>query len=62
MDDKYNVSRAAHIPGVNQEMSCDVIGLQETSRSGQFALLQAGYIVYGIAAVKGVSLEAMGEG
>ena len=27
-------------------MSCDIIGLQETRRSGQSALLRAGYVVY----------------
>ena len=29
-----------------QEIGCDIIGLQEPRRSGQFALLRAGYVVY----------------
>ena len=29
-----------------QEMGYDIIGLQETRRSAQSALLQAGYVVY----------------
>ena len=31
---------------IDQGMGCDVIGLQETRRSGQSALLQAEYVVY----------------
>ena len=40
------MGRAAEVLDVYQEMDCDIIGLQETRRSGQFALLQAGCVVY----------------
>ena len=40
------VSRAAEALGVYQEMGCEIVGLQETRRSDQSALLQAGYEAY----------------
>ena len=46
VDGKHGVGRAAEVRDVYQEMSCDIIGLQETRRSGQSALLQAGHVVY----------------
>ena len=46
VDGKHGVGRAAEVLDVYQEMGCDIIGLQETNRSGQSALLQAGYVVY----------------
>ena len=46
VDGKHGVGRAAEVFDVYQEMGCDIIGLQETRRSGQSALLQAGYVVY----------------
>ena len=46
VDRKHDVGRAAEVLDVYQEMGCDIIGLQETRRSGQFDLLQAGYAVY----------------
>ena len=46
VDGKHCVGRAAEVPGVYQEMGCNIIGLQETRRSGQSALLQAGYHDY----------------
>ena len=45
VDVKQGVGRAAGVPDVYQEMGCDIIGLQETRRSGQSALRQAGYYV-----------------
>ena len=36
---------AAEVLGVYRVMDCDIIGLQETRRNGQSALLQAGYYV-----------------
>ena len=45
VDGKHGVGRAAEVLDVYQEMGCDIIGLQETRRSGQSALLQAGYAV-----------------
>ena len=55
VDRKHGVGRAAEVLDVYQEMGCDIIGLQETRRSGQSALLQAGYVVY-------CSGESGGEG
>ena len=46
VDGKHGVGRAAEVLDVYQEMDCDITGLQETRRSGQSALLQAGYAVY----------------
>ena len=46
VDGKHGVGRAAEVLDVYQEMGCGIIGLQETRRSGQSALLQAGYVVY----------------
>ena len=46
VDGKHGVGRAAEVLDVYQEMGCDIIGLQETRRSGQSALLQAEYVVY----------------
>ena len=46
VDGKHGVGKAAGVLDVYQEMGCDIIGLQETRRSGQSALLQAGYVVY----------------
>ena len=46
VDGKHGVGRAAEVLDVYQEMGCDIIGLQKTRRSGQSALLQAGYVVY----------------
>ena len=46
VDGKHGVERVAEVLDMYQEMGCDIIGLQETRRSGQSALLQAGYVVY----------------
>ena len=46
VDGKHGVGRAAEVLDVYQEMGCDIIGLQETRRNGQSALLQAGHVVY----------------
>ncbi|CAN0397335.1 unnamed protein product [Ascophyllum nodosum] len=46
VDGKHGVERVAEVLDVYQEMGCDIIGLQKTRRSGQSALLQAGYVVY----------------
>ena len=45
VDEKHGVGRAAEVLDLYQEMGCDIIGLQETRRNGQTALLQAGYYV-----------------
>ena len=52
---KHGVGRAAKVLDVYLEMGCDIIGLQETRRSGQSAFVQAGYAVY-------CSRESGGEG
>ena len=46
VDGKHDVGRATEILDVYQEMGCDIIGLQETRRRGQSALLQVGCVVY----------------
>ena len=46
VDGKHGVGRAAEVLDVYHELGCDIIGLQETRRSGQSALLKAGYVVY----------------
>ena len=46
VDGKHGLGRAAEVLAVYQEMGCDIIGLQETRRSDQSGLLQAGYVVY----------------
>ena len=46
VDGKHGVGRAAEVLDVYQEMGCGIIGLHETRRSDQSALLQAGYVVY----------------
>ena len=46
VDGKHGVGRAAEVLYVYQEIGCYIIGLQETRRSGQFALLQAEHVVY----------------
>ena len=43
---KHGVGRVTEVLDVYQEMGCDTVGLQETRRSGQSALLQVGCIVY----------------
>ena len=52
---EHRVGRAAEVLGVYQERGCDIIVLQETWRSGQSALVEAGYMVY-------CSGEGSGEG
>ena len=46
VDGKHGVRRAADVFDMYQEIGCDIIGLQETRRCEQSALLQAGYVVY----------------
>ena len=45
VDGKHGPGRAVEVLDVYQEMGCDIIGLQETRRSGQSALRRAGYYV-----------------
>ena len=46
MDGKHGVGRALDMLSVYDRLGCDVIGLQETRRSGHSAFSQAGYLVY----------------
>ena len=43
---KHGVGRALDVLSVYDRLVCDVIGLQETRRSGHSAFSQAGYLVY----------------
>ena len=43
---KHGVGRALDVLSVYDRLGCDVIGLQETRRSGHSAFSQAGYVVY----------------
>ena len=42
----HAVGRALDVLSVYDRLGCDVIGLQETRRSGHSAFSQAGYLVY----------------
>ena len=42
----HGVGRALDVLSVYDRLGCDVIGLQETRRSGHSAFTQAGYLVY----------------
>ena len=46
VDGKHGVGRALDVLSVYDRLRCDVIGLQETRRSGHSAFSQAGYLVY----------------
>ena len=46
VDGKHGVGRALDVLSVYGRLGCDVIGLQETRRSGHSAFSQAGYVVY----------------
>ena len=46
VDGKHGVGRALDVLSVYDRLGCDVIGLQETRRSGHSAFSQAGYLVY----------------
>ena len=46
VDGKHGVGRALDVLSVYDRLGCDVIGLQDTHRSGHSAFSQAGYVVY----------------
>ena len=46
VDGTHGVGRALDVLSEYDRLGCDVIGLQETRRSGQSAFSQAGYLVY----------------
>ena len=45
VDGKHGVGRAVEVLSKYEERDCDIIGLQETRRSGQSALVETGYVV-----------------
>ena len=46
VDGTHGIGQALDVLSVYGRLGCDVIGLQETRRSGHSALTQAGYLVY----------------
>ena len=46
VDEKHGFGRALDVLSMYDRLGCDVIGLQETRRSGHSAFSQAGYLVY----------------
>ena len=46
VDGTHGVGRALDVLSLYDRLGCDVIGLQETRRSGHSAFSQAGYLVY----------------
>ena len=46
VDGTHGVGRALDVLSVYDRLGCDIIGLQETRRSGHSAFSQAGYLVY----------------
>ena len=46
VDGKHGAGRAFDVLSVYDRLGCDVVGLQETRRSGHSAFSQAGYFVY----------------
>ena len=46
VDGKHGVGRTLDVLSVYDRLGCDVIGLQETPRSGHSAFSKAGYLVY----------------
>ena len=46
VDGTHGVGRALDVLSVYDRLGCDVIGLQETRRSGHSPFSQAGYLVY----------------
>ena len=55
MDGTHGIGRALDVLSVYDRLGCDVIGLQETHRSGRSAFTQAGYLVHCTAAVSAVA-------
>ena len=46
VDGTHGVGRALEVLSAYNDLSCDVIGLQETRRAGQTILREAGFVVY----------------
>ena len=62
MDGTHGVGRALDVLSVCDRLGCDVIGVQETRRSGQSAFSQAGYLVYCSGVCGGENGGKKGEG
>ena len=62
VDGTHRVGRALNILSVYDRLRCDVIGLQETRRSGQSAFSQAGYLVYCSGECGGENVGKKGQG
>ena len=55
VDGRHGVGRELEVLSVYNDLSCDVIGLQETRGAGQTILREAGFVVY-------CSGESVGDG
>ena len=58
----HGVGRALDVLSMYDRLGCDVIGLQETRRSGHSAFSQAGYLVYSSGECGGESGGKKGQG
>ena len=62
VDGTHGVGRALDVLSVYDRLGCDIIGLQETRRSGQSAFSQAGYLMYCSGECGGESDGKKGQG
>ena len=62
VDGTHGVGRALDVLSVYDRLGCDIIGLQETRRSGQSAFSQAGYLVYCSGECGGKNVGKKGQG
>ena len=62
VDGTHGVGRALDVSSVYDRLGCNVIGLQETRRSGHSAISQAGYLVYCSGECGGENGEKKGQG
>ena len=62
VDWTHGVGRALDVLSVYDRLGCDVIGLQETRRSGYSAFRQAGYLVYWSGECCGENVGQKGQG
>ena len=62
MDETHGVGRTLDVLSVCDRLGCDVIGLQETCRSGHSTVTQAGYLVYYSGECGGENREKKGQG
>ena len=62
VDGRHGVGRAVDVLSVYDRLGCDIIGLQETHRSGHSAFSQAGYLVYCSGECDGENSGKKGQG